>query len=396
MRGPHAKGFVDPVGDYSDFVRYGSVVPGAGLWDEMDGVPPAVAIGLALSRGTGLVSLVRPLEQHTVERTHNWLVQREPEQHLEDQADKVLSVLDNTCFSFFGASFKDKPFLDRVRQKSKKMVVSEVLRHDGVDIVSIQLNLSLSVEPVWQQKDMPRVLVMRHILEHAYDARSLLRSIKLFMGPDGYVFLEVPDSTSAFENMDYSEIWDEHIHYFTPTSLRIFLNLAGFGVVYLSSLLSDGEEVICVLARLGSNVAQTGWIESATVPEGKGIKFIQNLSKRRRSFKQNLTGLDVRKLFILGANHRTSNFIDAMLPRSVEAIIIDDDTRKQGLLLSSRAISIGSRDLLTGRGSEPLVVSLNEMRAEQAMSSLGAISDRGSEFTLLKDFANTLSSLSKP
>src|SRR5690349_6922737 len=68
------------------------------------------------------------------------------------------------------------------------------------------------------------------MLEHAHDLRLFLEAINRLVKPTGFVVFEVPDCETPFSNCDYSILWEEHIFYFMPETLRFSLKRAGFEV----------------------------------------------------------------------------------------------------------------------------------------------------------------------
>lgn len=70
-----------------------------------------------------------------------------------------------------------------------------------------------------------------HTLEHMEDARGNIQKIKNIMEPNGYLFIEVPNIES-FRSRKYGNAWEyvypEHLHYFSPESLKKILEESGF------------------------------------------------------------------------------------------------------------------------------------------------------------------------
>lgn len=70
-----------------------------------------------------------------------------------------------------------------------------------------------------------------HTLEHMENADENLKKIKNILDPKGYLFIEVPNIES-YRSKKYGETWEymypEHLHYFSPVSLKKILEKAGF------------------------------------------------------------------------------------------------------------------------------------------------------------------------
>ncbi len=90
----------------------------------------------------------------------------------------------------------------------------------------------LPSQPLWEaQMDL---VCASHTLEHVLDPAAFLRALAKQLGPQGHIFIEVPDFT---ENLPTSLIGQanlinlQHIHYFTRDSLHAFAARAGLTVV---------------------------------------------------------------------------------------------------------------------------------------------------------------------
>lgn len=74
------------------------------------------------------------------------------------------------------------------------------------------------------------LVILSHILEHVRDVRAALFSIRSLLTIDGQLYLEVPDATRYADYyvtpFHYFDI--EHINHFSPSTLALALELAGF------------------------------------------------------------------------------------------------------------------------------------------------------------------------
>ena len=82
-----------------------------------------------------------------------------------------------------------------------------------------------------QAGEGPDVLLVRHVIEHCYDIHAALRALRSLVRPGGYVVFEMPDARRALDRLDYSTIWEEHLFYFTPATIRQALAVAGLAKI---------------------------------------------------------------------------------------------------------------------------------------------------------------------
>ncbi len=80
------------------------------------------------------------------------------------------------------------------------------------------------------------VVILNHTLEHVADPVSMLTKVKSVLFPGGLVYVDVPNFGSLAArvmNKNWSYLLpDEHIHHFTPETLKKILKKAGFKVVW--------------------------------------------------------------------------------------------------------------------------------------------------------------------
>lgn len=338
-------------------VELGPIVAGSGIWENRGSIPAAHPIEISLSHGHGRLELITPLPPESLRRTLPWLVQKEPEEHLVKTSDLLLKLLDRPSF-IFGATFKDASLLDAIESsRSHHTVVREAIA-SGTDISIIQeefAGLGLPGGPV----NGPAVLIARHLTEHVFDLEAHFRAIQNLIGDEGFVVLEVPDTLPALLMNDFSEIWDEHIHYFTKSSLRWELVRFGFDVLYVESLRSDGENILLAVAKVGklTEVFEGPCGNEVAICDRFLLRLSDTISQMRSMDLSMLSGL-----VLYGANHRACNFIDIFLPPETPVWVVDDDERKQGLYVTSRGLRVQDPMNPNLPKNAPVVFAFNQNR----------------------------------
>lgn len=103
------------------------------------------------------------------------------------------------------------------------------------------------------------LVYMIEVLEHIPAVGTFLRDLHRVLGDDGRLAISVPNCASGFEFGNIGMPIHEHLLYFTPNTLRVALQAAGFEVERLSATFSH----LYCLAKKGNPVASTQW---ETVP----------------------------------------------------------------------------------------------------------------------------------
>lgn len=365
-------------------VFLGPLVPGAGLWAPNIKPPTARRVSLIVDNLTGLLQQGESLPIHEMRRTQPWLVQIEPESHIESLVDLVSESVSKLNTSFCGLSFKDATTLKALEYSGYHVHHEPLI--PGIDVPLIQADLARNL-PSGDSAGLSTALVSRHILEHASNPGEFLATCRKFVGASGYLIVEVPDAEPAIETLDFSELWDEHISYFTEQSLRIALESSGFSVLQLKKIQSDGEDVLCALAQPSENVLTSHKMTSPRTI-AKTHRFLLGISSAPSFLARKFSELNVGSVVILGANHRTSNLIDMFLPGSAEVQVIDDDVRKQGLTISSRQIPVLSRQLCKSAQPQPdlVIVGLNKFKGREVLQSLADLFIGDPQTLTISDF----------
>jgi SAM-dependent methyltransferase len=99
------------------------------------------------------------------------------------------------------------------------------------------------------------VVILNHVFEHIEDPVGLLRSLRTLLGPQGMLFIEVPNVRSARARLSLPILsrrcnFDErhrafpiHLWYFSPTTLTRLVRSAGFEPVLVTTTGMGLEEL---------------------------------------------------------------------------------------------------------------------------------------------------------
>ena len=72
------------------------------------------------------------------------------------------------------------------------------------------------------------VITFNKVLEHVEDPVAMLQKAAVFLSPGGMIYVEVPDVAAAAEGPGREEFFIEHHHVFSPVSLVMAVERAGF------------------------------------------------------------------------------------------------------------------------------------------------------------------------
>ena len=187
------------------------------------------------------------------------------------------------------------------------------------------------------------VIVTCRMVEHAIEPRALIEGLTQLMSNDSRLIVEIPDSTKPLLQGDVAMLWEEHMSYFTPESLRLGFFSMGFVSEKTSGFYYPQEDaLLTVFQKVGKSYRlPTPWGELAL-----GALYKNNLITLKVQITKELKklGSEFGKVAIFGAGHRSVMFLNLLgLQQSISSIV-DDSKDKQGLIIPGGDLQIISSD----------------------------------------------------
>ena len=144
-------------------------------------------------------------------------------------------------------------------------------------------------------------VIIRHVLEHIDDLNGMVNSLEKILAEDGILVIEVPDVEETFKNNLFSNIFHEHLNYFSFYSLSNLLIKYGFHVVYRCTVDIHGGSLFLVCKRGRENTCGPSLIS------GKLEEFAADAADYYSHLNQKLTQENNLNKVIhgYGASHRT-------------------------------------------------------------------------------------------
>ena len=179
------------------------------------------------------------------------------------------------------------------------------------------------------------IITTRQVLEHVTDLQDFLAGIHSILKEDGLLVIEVPDSSWNLENLDYA-LWEEHVNYFTLTTLNLLLKSCGFNLVHHESTLFSGKALIlfCQKTSNTSEVKQTNIVDRP---------FIDRFAESWPVFCNRLNRFladQNRPILIYGCGSRSSTLINFTDLSTIITGYIDDQSDKQHLFVPGSNLPI--------------------------------------------------------
>ena len=153
--------------------------------------------------------------------------------------------------------------------------------------------------------------------------------------------VEVPNFEKLLEDGRYFDFIPEHVNYFTPSTLRLALELAGFDVLETASAIDD--EALCALVRLPPPADFEPARVSLELLAGQVATFLSE-SKRYGG-----------EVAIWGAGGKGLSILASADLRDVDHLL-DGDLHKWGRFTPVSHLKVSSPDILHARDIRAIVI----------------------------------------
>jgi SAM-dependent methyltransferase len=336
----------------------------------------------------GLIQLWRFPPPEAVTPLLPWISYNEPDQHLAAAVERLLGLLGRPPRRVLGTGPFDQPLLDGLTRDGAIAHAIDLRQEHGngtgasypyLEAIQARLSDGGLAARAGGQAD---IVVCRYMLEHCHAPLDALAALGDAATPDGVVLVEVPDCSSFLRRCDYSFPWEEHVCYFTETSLAAMASSAGFEVQEI--IRSPGaleDSLMAVLRRIGPRPPQP------LVSDREGLALFETYRDRfaptgeawarlLRTTRQN-----GGKVAVFGAGHQAIMFVNALRLNQSVAAMVDDNPIKCGMVapgMTSPVIS--SAQMLADPSFTTCLLAVSPRTEAAIMAKCAPLRDRGGRF----------------
>ena len=204
----------------------------------------------------------------------------------------------------------------------------------GIKTINTYMNPD-SAEYIRANCELPIVIICRHVLEHIQDVDPFLESIRSLMDDRTILILELPSFDVIAEKGDFCSIWEQHVNFFSTSTITKLLNRHGF-VVKTEHLFpfAGGSMLHYVMRGEGEDNPEN--VDSLALKFKEKVQ--ENIEQTRNTLRQLHDAGN--RIVAYGAGARGSCFINLAKIGSFLDYVIDDNPQKTGLYLSGSNLSI--------------------------------------------------------
>jgi methylation protein EvaC len=231
--------------------------------------------------------------------------------------------------------------------------VAQVAKEKGIETLCEFFEESVA-EQIEAEQGQADVVVAANVMCHIPYLDSIVRGVLRLLKPEGMFIFEDPYLGDIIEITSYDQIYDEHVFYFSVTSVQYLFNMHGMQVIDIMPQNVHGGSMRYVVAHKGAFPVSAN-VESQIQKEKKlGLhkqemfdRFRLNVERSREGLVQTLTNLKKqgKRIVGYGATSKSTTIINycGITPDLVE-FISDTTPTKQGKYSPGTHIPIKSYD----------------------------------------------------
>ncbi len=352
--------------------------------------PDRHRLRLGQCRSCALLQLVDPMPFTMAKSRFEWLTYNEPEGHLDRLVERLRALPGIAPGSrIAGLTYKDDTTLARFN----RLGFADTYRYDPADdfglddpcagLESIQAAVdAASAGRLAARHGLADLLLVRHVIEHAHDPREFLAAVSSLVKPGGYLLFEMPDCGKFIRACDYPFVWEEHIAYFSATTLAALI--CGAGLEQVDTVIDPYplEDSLIAIVRRAPAGKSTAGVADRDALLADGLAFAQNLDGVRRSVRTTLESWKAagHRTAIFGAGHIAAKFVNFHGVADLLECTIDDKPEKQQVLMPGSRLPIVGSARLASPGIDRCLLSLSPESEQKVLAKNGDFIDRGGRF----------------
>ncbi len=347
--------------DVAPLLDFGQMPIAHRLLERADAAEETFPFRLRLCRRCGLMQVTEPIDADTLYRGFNYNFSSwKPEPHRAAELALILELAAPSSAAEIGTN--EGLFLSELRDAGVKTVAGiepnpvcgQIARDRGLSIYEGMASVATAQQMVADHGRFDLVL-SRQVLEHVPGVDTFFATARALVRDDGYLFIDCPDMQPAGALGDCTVLWEEHVTYFTRTTLEALLRANGFEpLAYRTYDFSGGAQA--VLAR------RTPTFAPAEISDAAGVAFSERFALRFAEYASRLKAALARAreagipATIYGGGSRACMLTNALRLEGL-GWATDDQRERHGKFLPGSRLEIRPSSSLND-GTGPLIVLL--------------------------------------
>lgn len=233
--------------------------------------------------------------------------------------------------------------------------VADVARSKGIDTWSVFFN-EKTARKIVEEKGKAKSVVGANVICHIPDLHSLVKGIGILLDNDGVFIFEDPYLPDILSENAYDQVYDEHVYYFSVTSLKNLFDKHGLEVFDAQRQPTHGgSNRIFVKKKGGKYSVEKELIEALSMEKEKGLQsvepyreFAENVERSKKELYGTLKKIkaDGKKICAYAASSKGTVVLNyCNVDTSLLDYVSDSTPTKQGLYMPGVHIPIVSPEM---------------------------------------------------
>jgi SAM-dependent methyltransferase len=214
----------------------------------------------------------------------------------------------------------------------------------------------------------PDFVSCRHVLEHIASPIAFLQGLRSHPGvePSTVFYIEVPNALYTLRDMGIWDLIYEHVSYFTPHSLRVAMETAGFEV--LDQGASFGDQYLFIEAKPSQPRMMAPYSKSEKI-DALVHRFDRTYRDKVAWWRNYLATRDPEQTVVWGAGSKGITFVNIVPEGARIGALVDVNPHKQGRFAPGAGTPVVAPESLRGKPLQSIVVMNPLYRDEVAQAA---------------------------
>ena len=257
--------------------------------------------------------------------------------------------------------------------------IAKIANERGIETVAEFFNKETAGDIAVHMADAD-VFIARNVLAHVADLHGFVEGIGMVLAPEGVGVIEVPHALTMFDQLQYDQVFHEHLGYYTVDALQTLFGKYGLRIYRVEEIEIHGGSIRVYLARESSARREDRSVQRVVAEERKRglgrtdawFEFAQRVQKQKTALVQELKDLKQRgqRIAAYGASGKGQAMLQFCgIDGRFLDYVVDKSQWKQGKLTPGTHIPVYSTDRLQSDRPDVLLLSAwnfaDEIRRQQ-------------------------------
>lgn len=351
-------------------------------------------LGLVICESCKLIQLAQQVDRERLFRNYlwvtgtskaaaqhaHWLSQRLAERYLTSESDLLVEIASND--GFFLDHYRKSGFVIQGVDPSN---VAGDANSRGLPTIQEFFGKTVATK-ILSDKGKAKVVVARNVIGHSSELRDLFAGVEILLSENGRFIIEHPYGYFLRSDVQYDQIFHEHVSYPTVQSVSNLLDQFGMKIVDIDFVDMNGGSMLIDAARVSDPAPEAGkeirsFEKLIRLNEAAGwLDFQLSVSRQRRALVELLQSLrsDGKTIVGYGAAAKCMTMLNFCgIDRSLVEVFGDANPKKQGLMCPGVRIPVVSPAQLLEKEPDFILIGAWNLKSEIISELRGEMGFKG-------------------